>query len=217
MRDYWDAVNYALLPFIPKDAKKILDVGCGNGLLGPVLHQHAPGCEVTGLTNSRDEAVEAEKNLDKLILCELDDYVFDPAIKYDCIICSHVLEHLVNPVGLLKRLHEPAAAGATLVTAVPNAMHWKPRRRFIMGSFRYVEGTVTDETHIRFFDFNTSAELPGRAGWKVVKHGASGYFPLPLLRNRVKPLTDKLDKMATDVMPNLFGLQFITKSTRSVA
>src|SRR5690606_32596844 len=78
------------------------------------------------------------------------------ARKYDAILCSHVLEHLRNPAELVERLVGLLRAGGEIIIAVPNVLFWRHRARFAMGRFEYESGGTMDETHLRFFTYETA-------------------------------------------------------------
>ena len=204
----YGAVNSAILPYVPPTAKRVLDVGCGTGTLGKVLKQEM-NCEVVGLTYSNEEAKEARDNLDQIIVCDLNTYNFEQIGRFDCIICSHVLEHLYDPGATLERMRANLAENGILIVALPNILHWRQRIQFLKGHFRYTNGGLMDSTHFRFFDWETSLELVQKSGFKIAARHTDGYFPLPVLRNKFGALARSLDKSVTKARPGLFGTQFI--------
>jgi len=48
-KSYYVHTRTDLLGLIPKDAKRILDVGCGEGILGRQIKESADGIEVIGV------------------------------------------------------------------------------------------------------------------------------------------------------------------------
>ena len=204
----YEAVNQPVLGQIPKTTKRILDVGCGTGAFGRQVKQRID-CEVVGVTNSEQEAALAGSELDRAFVCDLNS--FDPVQlgEFDCIICSHVLEHLYCPQVLLNRLRSNLSANGVLIVALPNILHWKQRFEFLRGRFRYANGGLTDQSHFRFFDWRTSLELIRDSGFIIVSRSAEGSFPLPWIRKLIPNLAQRIDRIATHLMPGLFGFQFI--------
>jgi 2-polyprenyl-3-methyl-5-hydroxy-6-metoxy-1,4-benzoquinol methylase len=54
---------------------------------------------------------------------------------YDCVVCADVLEHLADPVGVLKQLRAVATRDATFVISVPNVAHLAVRLMLLCGRF----------------------------------------------------------------------------------
>lgn len=204
----YSAVNEAVLPYIPKAAKRILDVGCGSGELGKRIKE-ALSCEVTGITNSESEASLASGSIDRVIVRDLDH--FDPGGlgRFDCVICSHVLEHVYHPDELLAELSKCMENKGILIVAVPNILHWKQRVLFLSGRFRYTGGGIMDYSHIRFFDWHAARELVEKAGYIIISQRAEGNFPMPFIRKILGPAAVIIDRVAAKSMPGLFGSQFL--------
>jgi 2-polyprenyl-3-methyl-5-hydroxy-6-metoxy-1,4-benzoquinol methylase len=162
----YGAVNRAALECVPTSSKRILDLGCGTGALGRAI-KSVQTCEVVGVTHSAIEATAARAWLDHVEVADLNDFGPSTFDIFDCIICSHVLEHLESPERLLKSLIPCIAKGGALVVALPNALFWRQRLQFLGGRFEYTDGGLMDRTHLRFFDWNTAAELVHRSGYEI--------------------------------------------------
>jgi SAM-dependent methyltransferase len=210
----YGALNTELLYRVPQSAKRILDLGCGTGALGRKLKEQMDR-EVIGLTYSENEAVLARQALDRVIVCDLNDY--DPINlgEFDCIICSHILEHLNEPGKLLRSLRSHLRTEGRLLVALPNTLFWKQRVKFLRGQFRYTAGGLMDSTHFRFFDWNTARELVERAGYKIIERTADGKVPQPFLRGLMPRFATRIDQMACSLMPGFFGWQFVIVATAS--
>ena len=102
MEKIYDAVNERILVSLPKTLTRVLDIGCGSGTLGARIKRNAAtSCEVVGITLSEAEARRAVRELDEVILGDLNTLDLSPLGIFDCVICSHVLEHLPKPEALL--------------------------------------------------------------------------------------------------------------------
>src|SRR5205823_9801714 len=89
--------------------------------------------EVVGVTYSKEEAALAARNLDRVIVCDLNDFDSENLGEFDCIVCSHVLEHLYQPEQLLIHLRPRLSFGGRLIVALPNILFWKQRIQFLRG------------------------------------------------------------------------------------
>lgn len=102
----YGSVNRPVLDRIPQSARRILDVGCGTGDLGAELKRQSKGLEVIGITRSREKMLRAQQVLDEVFLMDLETDSLDGLGQFDCIVCSHVLEHLRDPRSVLERLRQ---------------------------------------------------------------------------------------------------------------
>lgn len=204
----YGAVNLAVAARVPESARRVLDLGCGNGALGAHLKRR-PGREVVGVTFSEEEAREARSRLDDVLVCDLDDFDASGLGRFDCVVCSHVLEHLTRPEDLLRRLRGSLSADGVLVVALPNALYWRQRFEFLRGRFEYTDGGLMDRTHYRFYDWRTARALLTECGYAETASEADGGFPL----SRFVPLLGRaLDRAALRLGPGVFGVQFIVVS-----
>jgi SAM-dependent methyltransferase len=208
MNMIYGAINEAVFQQIPPDAKKILDIGCGSGALGQKIKENQD-CQVVGVTYSQEEANLASQVLDSVIVVDINELDTSSLRQFDCIICSHILEHLYDPCLFAKKLHNNLSVDGRIVVALPNVLHFKQRWQFIKGHFKYTDGGLMDKTHFRFFDWDTAYELLVDSGYKVSYRYADGYFPLPIIRKFVRPWEKSLNDFATTKLPSLFGVQFI--------
>jgi SAM-dependent methyltransferase len=168
----YEAVNQQVLLRVPREARRVLDLGCGSGALGAALKEAAPR-EVVGVTYSSAEADAARARLDDVRVADLNAFSPARSERFDCVLCSHVLEHLWDPAGLLTRLRPALEGGGLLVAALPNALHWRQRLAFLRGRFEYTDGGVMDRTHLRFFDWCTARALFEGAGYEVLDAAAA--------------------------------------------
>lgn len=115
--------HYIKLPFgwtFLESAHKgrFIDVGCGDGrtvALAKQLGWKAMGVEIdpAAVTEAR------RKNLDVVegTYAALATFPY----QFDCIVCSHVLEHVHDPLDLLRILRNSLAPGGMLLLTLPNA------------------------------------------------------------------------------------------------
>lgn len=205
----YQAVNQPVRLRVPKTAKRVLDIGCGSGSLGRDIKQDI-NCEVVGVTYSESEAALAAKFLDRVLVRDLNNFDTSEVGYFDCVICSHVLEHLYHPQELLNRLRDHLTLDGILIVALPNVLHWKQRLEFLKGRFRYTDGGLMDKTHFRFFDWKTASELLEHSGYKVLEAEADGSFPLPYIRKFLpQEFSSWIDASFVKKYPGIFGFQFV--------
>lgn len=111
----YDTVFEAVTRHVPRGAR-VLDVGSGRGELLKRLSEH--GYAVTGC-DMDDTCVElgsAYGEVRKLAVEDISPEQFDG--KFDCVVMSHVLEHVENPREALRRIS--AVLDGLMVISVPN-------------------------------------------------------------------------------------------------
>jgi SAM-dependent methyltransferase len=201
----YGAVNQAVFERIPRSARRVLDVGCGDGSLGRALKARQ-SVSVTGVTFSSEEAERASRALDRVERADLESADLAHLGSFDCVVASHVLEHLRDPESVLRRLRANLEPGGTLLVALPNALHYRQRLAFLSGRFRYTDGGIMDRTHYRFFDWHTARELVRSTGLELRSAVADGGFPGS---RYFGPARGPLDRAATLTLPALLGVQFV--------
>lgn len=201
----YGSVNPPVFARIPRTATTILDVGCGDGTLARAIRSEWPA-KISGITHSAEEAAQAESTMEAVLVADLNGFDGGSLGQFDCVICSHVLEHLVDPWQLLRTLRPHLNSGGTLIVALPNLLFWRNRLAMLAGHFRYTDGGLMDRTHCKFFDWQTAADLVTQAGFDQVERSAHGAWPGSHL---LGPLKAPLDRLAETTFPGLFGWQFV--------
>jgi 2-polyprenyl-3-methyl-5-hydroxy-6-metoxy-1,4-benzoquinol methylase len=97
---------------------RLMDVGCGNGNMLDVARQL--GWQATGLEIDPN-AARAARTRGLEVLEGSYARLAEFGQEFDCIICSHVLEHVHDPQGMLRRLANALKPGGTLMISLPNA------------------------------------------------------------------------------------------------
>lgn len=170
------AMRYGLSPtqlkiveLVGKD-KEILEIGPATGYMTKKFVENHCRVDIVEI----DEAAAAK--IKRLARETIRDSIENPAVfkklnrNYDFIIMADVLEHLVNPEEVLKRLLVVATAKTKLLISVPNIASWVMRKQlFFKGDFQYQESGLLDKTHLHFYTVNTLPKILSGCGWKVSK------------------------------------------------
>ncbi len=215
-RIYKNIGNPLVIAQVDASCRRVLDIGCGAGDNAALLKQKLPQCEVFGITRSEAEAERARAYMVKCWVGNIEGEI-PPYLKeerFDCLIFSHVLEHLRDPADVVARLSQLLRNGGQVVIAVPNVMFIKMRFQFLCGDFEYrPEGGILDDTHLHFYTyFTTDRYLLSRSpDLRLTRKTVSGFVPMPLLRGRVIPnnLAKVIDGWGVRHWPNLFGDQTV--------
>jgi 2-polyprenyl-3-methyl-5-hydroxy-6-metoxy-1,4-benzoquinol methylase len=156
---YENSGNEEVIKLIEEDSLLILDIGCGAGSLAKKLFEK--GKFVDGISISSEELQLADPFLRKGYLYNLENGL-PPEIKfdcYDCVICSHVIEHIAYPERLLNDIKNVLKENGFLIIALPNLFHYKSRIQLMKGNFFYTEAGIWDYTHLRWFSFRSAYKM----------------------------------------------------------
>jgi len=137
---YNDASRHALhgvaLPYfedLPDDFTSLLDVGCGAGFDAAYFAQR--GKKVTAITANptRAQTEYAQDNGFQLKEMDMNDLAFADA-SFDAILCKHVLEHSISPLGSLFELRRVLRPAGYLFLVLP------PHRVKLVESGHFTQG-----------------------------------------------------------------------------
>lgn len=106
---------------------------------------------------------------------------FETDNKFDTIIMSHVLEHIENPVELLKKIKTWLAENGNFIVVVPNAYSIHRIVAVKMGLLKNETSLNSrDHTlgHYRVYDMNTLKSHISDAGFNIINTGGSFLKPL---------------------------------------
>ncbi len=192
---------------------KILDLGCSSGLLAERLR--AMGHQVTGVDMTELPGV-AERT-SAFLKADLNQGIPPEAgTGFDVVLAADVIEHVVDPVELIKQVRSVVSPEGTAIFCVPNVAHWYPRLRSMLGRFDYDQRGILDATHLRFFTRRSISRLVERNGFTIRRIEPVG-LPLDALEvDGTKARWLRLvDHFLLAAWPTMFGYQFIIEATPS--
>ena len=194
-------------------SKRVLEVGCATGYFTQVLAER--GCKVTGLEIDPGAGQSAETWAERVIVGNAEDEkvweeVDDEA--YDVITFGDVLEHLQDPLAVLRIATRKLKPSGVVITSLPNIAHGDVRLALLHGSFEYRDIGLLDRTHIRFFTVQSVRELLREAGLLVVdtRRVVMPMFNTELGLAREDYSDAVLDEIRTDTEYETY--QFVMKS-----
>lgn len=166
-RTYYEQSRPEVRPFVPQKCLRVLEIGCSEGRFMAGLKAERPGLYAVGIEPFPDAARKAAGVFDRLVQAPVEaalDELVDEA-PFDCMVANDVLEHLVDPWSVLKRVSERLAPGGCVVASLPNIRHWPTLNAlFLGGRWDYTEAGVLDRTHLRFFTRQSLPDLFQRGG-----------------------------------------------------
>ncbi len=231
-----DFIANVLHESLPADGK-ILDVGCGNGVISRHLGRlgfNVLGVDVSEKTIEMARAIEPMPNV--VFLKKSAEELVASGEKYDAVICSEVLEHLNDPGALLNVLYATLAENGKLIVTVPNGKGpretfvtkpvlnlrrknnwlWKSIQKFksMLGyKGTTVQSAADNLDHIQFFSKKDLEQLSKQHGFKITGFGKANFiedvFPFSLFAKRLVFL-QKIDCKIADILPYQFTGGFFT-------
>jgi 2-polyprenyl-3-methyl-5-hydroxy-6-metoxy-1,4-benzoquinol methylase len=139
---------------------RLLDVGCGKGDF--LARMRRQGWNVEGLEVDPDavDMARAEHGL-TIHLGDLESRAF-PGDSFDAITMNHVIEHIHDPVSLIRECRRVLRPGGRLVLVTPNVnslAHW---------TFKRDCSHLDPPRHLHLFSKGTLRECAARAGFRSI-------------------------------------------------
>jgi len=184
----------------------MLDLGCGNGAMLRSFSEQLPGWSLVGneLDDKNRAAIEAIPRVERLHPGEIESV---PG-SFDAVTLLHVLEHVPDPVGFLRRIAPKLNANGFVVVEVPDYRH---------SPFDLV---VSD--HCTHFSLDTLVAVFEAAGLEIVA-AAEDFIPKELtvvgrVGGEVKPLVASLRReMSAIVNEQIAWLSNLADQGRKLA
>ena len=165
---YYNMFKPGLASLIPEGPNAIMDLGCGTGLFGRKLKELNKAREVVGVEIFKDAADEAAKHYEKVYHGDVEQMILDYEDYFDFIVCSDIVEHLVDPWKMLQNIHTWLRGGGHIIVSIPNVRYWRVLRNLILrGDWEYLEGGILDKTHLRFFTEKSFLKALTEAGFSA--------------------------------------------------
>jgi 2-polyprenyl-3-methyl-5-hydroxy-6-metoxy-1,4-benzoquinol methylase len=174
--NYHSGARAEVIHMVPLTARKVLDVGGGEGgFLHALKESH--GCETHLAEYAAQACAVAETRVDKVWQGDF----FKVAISetFDCITFLDVLEHATEPWHWLERAKELLTANGCIVASIPNVGHWSVVADLLEGRWDYAPVGIHCITHLRFFTRHSIEALFAQAGFEIETIEATRVEPPP--------------------------------------
>jgi SAM-dependent methyltransferase len=132
----------------PPRGAAVLDFGCGAGKLLDDMKR--AGWDTWGIEPATDRAFDRHHQLDAV----------PERPMFDLIVCHHVLEHVTNPLALLRQFAAAARPGGFLLVSVP--------RLDTLAHHRDYQYVINGRAHITAYTWPCMQTLMARAGWDPI-------------------------------------------------
>ncbi len=204
---------------IPSGAR-VLDVGCGTGSVSRLI-MDACHCTVLGIEPDAERAAAANANGIEIVGAQLTDELIPRLGLFDVVLFADVLEHLVDPFGMLRLAQRFLRAGGAVVASLPNVAHWTVRLNLLRGHFDYQPVGIMDATHLRWFTIRSLHRLFSQAGYSIVDTKASAGMWMQVYQMRAwqwipRRILRKILHATVRAWPTLFACQYVIKAEREL-
>lgn len=192
---------------------KVLELGCGDGDWIPHMVRIFGHSYVVDASSRLIEHVVAANGSNVTAFHSLfEEFTPPDGLKFNTVIATHVLEHVDDPVKVIRRCREWLVPGGVVLIIVPNANSIHRQLAVMMG----IQKTIYDFSprdhevgHQRVYDMQMMRTDIASAGFeivferglslKVLPNGMMTEFPDSLL----KALVDISDNMPSEWMANI--------------
>lgn len=212
--NYYSSTRIEIGPLLPPRIRSILEIGCGTGATMAWIRsirqiEHAVGIEL-----SATAAREASLTFDEVIVGNVETLGLRFSEPFDVVLALDVLEHLVDPWSVLRRIGNLLSPDGAVLASIPNVAHYKVVIPLLFhGSWDYANNGILDRTHLRFFTRESALTLFTSSGFLIDEidyvRRYPNLFPKPG-SNRWRWYSLKI--MAALLPERMFNFQFLIRA-----
>ena len=164
--DFEGESSHGLLVKNIPDKSKILEFGCSDGQLAEYVKAQK-GCSVFGIDISETAVTAAMPHLSGGLVANIERDDWQSPLgdeKFDVILFSDVLEHLSDPVKVLREAIGFLREDGRVLFSVPNIAHGDVILKLLAQRFDYTSHGLLDDTHVHFFGKENLAQFCEQSG-----------------------------------------------------
>ncbi len=166
LQRYWHSQKLKIvLDGIKGSPKSILDVGCASGWFLNELSKHYPRSKCSGIDLYKEAITYGRKRYRHLHLTYGDAHSLPyPAKKFDLIICTEVLEHVIKPQKVLQEIRQVLKPTGTAIIEMDTA-NWMFTAVWFF--WTHVRKGVWKDAHIYHFNERKLETMIKESGFKI--------------------------------------------------
>jgi len=192
--------------------KKVLEIGCTTGYISKSLKEN--DCTIIGIEIDEESVKVAKEYCGNVIVADVENLseLPYPEKYFDVLLFGDILEHLKDPLRVMRNLKRYLSSDGYIVASIPNVAHIYPRLKLLFGKWDYEDIGLLDRTHLRFFTKRSARRLISDAGFKIEKMDLAPWIPLFGLRKF--KWGRALEYHIAKIRQTLFAFQFIIKARK---
>ncbi len=219
----------ALLQRIPVDARCVVELGAGQGLLGQAYLRRNPSATYIGMEQDAAQAQQARERLSLVVEGQLASDDLWAALQStlqgqapQALVLTGTLQQFLDPVHTLAQLRALCSEGAVCVASVDNVAHWTVVEQLLAGRWGLEDIAAApgeSSASLRSFTLDTAIAAFVRAGWTVLDAAPLASAPettAPALQ-RWEPLARQLGLDLQKFQRDLTTRQWIIRAVNGPA
>lgn len=118
---YFEAIRTDIAPLLPDNARRVLELGCGNGATMSWLRSIRQVDYAVGIELFPESAETAKANFDMVLICSVENAILpQDSAPFNLIMALDVLEHTADPSAIVQKYAQLLALGGAIVVSLPN-------------------------------------------------------------------------------------------------
>lgn len=182
-----------------KDASSLLELGLGHGITASVFQQHFNRHVVIDASPAVIQNYRQRFPDSKIEIVESYFELFDTSERFDVIVFGYILEHVDDPIQILKHFRTFLAPGGRMFVTVPNAEVLNRRLGHLAGLLPDMKELSEHDLllgHKRYYTVDSLRKDIETSGYKVTR--MEGIYLKPLTTSQMMSLN--LDEKIIDAL-----------------
>lgn len=175
--EYYQSPRQELIQLMEETEEPIhvLDIGCGCGALMGKVKSMYPGSEVYGI-EIVPQVAEIASHMGTVLCGDIESLEFPWEEGYfDYITMGDVLEHLMDPGKVLRKLRKYLKEDGHIIVSMPNVKHFSVILPLLQRDvFPYEDAGILDKTHVKLYTGTEIRKLITGSGYEIEIMNAFG-------------------------------------------